>query len=531
MASQQRIPWRWWWISYSSGTRRSTVVGKAFSTCTAIAMIVAVWLSLIALLSMIRPTLALAPTVRRIPVCSIRHGRCDTALPVATLPLSLTSQQQRRRRWSFQHCPSGPPRHRHTCQRPHRIGSLLATAAADSNAPSPEKNGRIPSFFRALGNTSWVVQFVLQCIVLMGLYLLHMTVLSQHVAIVFGVLPIGYDTLLGALIALWYGAWYRPLRRHARISYPWSLPQAPPRQSQLPIANATAHGTIAAIATTASTTSIWKQIQTWSQSTNWQWIRFRTSSLLTMVALVYTYFRTGQFSLFWEDLLFAMSAAGWPLTVPLSRSCQVLLGHLTWVAAGSALLWALPRPPPFFASLPLQTEATTNDAAPTNNRYHWFSLSLSSPHWVWWSIGGYFVSCCFFNVADAISHLVLPAQVLEAATESVVTQLVQPEYNDIWASIVGYLAPCVSAPVWEEVLYRGFLLSALTAGTGSWHAASVLQAIIFSAHHLSVTAALPLAVLGWTWAYLYTQSRNLWTVIVVHALWNSRVFIGSWFGL
>jgi membrane protease YdiL (CAAX protease family) len=197
------------------------------------------------------------------------------------------------------------------------------------------------------------------------------------------------------------------------------------------------------------------------------------------------------------------------------------------------LLWALPRPPPFFAQRRrrrTRTE-TTNDATSTTNRYHWLSLSLSSPHWVWWSIGGYFVSVCVFNVADAINHLVLPAQVLEAATESVVAQLVQPEYNDVWASIVGYLAPCVSAPVWEEVLYRGFLLAALTAGTGSWHAASVLQAIVFSAHHMSVTGALPLAVLGWTWAFLYTQSRNLWTVIVVHALWNSRVFIGSWFGL
>ena len=134
-------------------------------------------------------------------------------------------------------------------------------------------------------------------------------------------------------------------------------------------------------------------------------------------------------------------------------------------------------------------------------------------------------------MADSLNHFILPEQVWQEATESVVTQLVKPENNSVLASIVGYIAPCVSAPVWEEVLYRGFLLAGLTASTGSYGAACLVQAVVFSAHHMSVTAALPLAVLGFSWAVLYTQSRNLLSVIVVHALWNSRVFIGSWFGL
>jgi membrane protease YdiL (CAAX protease family) len=150
---------------------------------------------------------------------------------------------------------------------------------------------------------------------------------------------------------------------------------------------------------------------------------------------------------------------------------------------------------------------------------------------LWWAIGGYFVSSWLFNVADQLNQCILPAQVLMEAQESVVSQLVNPEHNDLLASVVGYIAPCLTAPVWEEVLYRGFALAGLTAWTGRFHVAAVVQAVIFSAHHMSVTAAIPLFVLGWIWAMLYAESRNLFTVIFVHALWNSRVFLGSWLGL
>jgi len=210
---------------------------------------------------------------------------------------------------------------------------------------------------------------------------------------------------------------------------------------------------------------------------------------------------------------------------------------LTWVTAGSIILWALPRPPPFFRrSVPhsnsiINGSDARNAKDPPASSYQWFQMSLRKCNWLWWTIGGYFVSSWLFNIADTMNRYILPAQVLQDAAESVVTQLVQPEHNDLWASAIGYIAPCVTAPVWEELLYRGFLLAGLTAWTGSWHFSCILQAILFSAHHMSVTAALPLAVLGYTWAVLYTHSQNLWTVIAVHAMWNSRVFFGSWFGL
>ena len=145
-------------------------------------------------------------------------------------------------------------------------------------------------------------------------------------------------------------------------------------------------------------------------------------------------------------------------------------------------------------------------------------------------MGGYFVSSWFFNIADFINQWVLPLPILEQAQESVVSQLINPEFNDWLASAVGYIAPCITAPWWEEVLYRGFLLPAFTLNM-SWKWSVFWNGIIFSIHHMSATACIPLAVLGWTWSVLYSKSGNLLTTILVHAMWNSRIFLGSWFGL
>jgi membrane protease YdiL (CAAX protease family) len=404
---------------------------------------------------------------------------------------------------------------------------------------------RLASVWQYLTNESVPTQLVIA----IALYLFHLTVLTQHLAIfAWNYMAMGYDSLFGSIICLLYYSNRIFGRRRSTddvsSSVPWNLPRPPPTSNidaaEIPVVEPALSNDTAG---TSSAHSFWNWLRSnrMLSSAEFAWIRFRISMMITLAALVKAYFQTGTYSLFWEDLLYSMSAAGWPLTIPLSRSIQVLAGHLTWVAAGSTILWTVPRPPPFFHSpIPISQSSSiingsnggsSNRSVPAASSYQWFRMSLTKCNWLWWTIGGYFVSSWLFNIADAMNRYILPAQVLQDAAESVVTQLVQPEHNDVWASVIGYIAPCITAPVWEELLYRGFLLAGLTAWTGSWHFSCILQAILFSAHHMSITAALPLAVLGYTWAVLYTHSRNLWTVIAVHAMWNSRVFFGSWFGL
>lgn len=269
--------------------------------------------------------------------------------------------------------------------------------------------------------------------------------------------------------------------------------------------------------------------------------------MASMFLLVTAYFMTGRLAQWVELNLYALAGMGVPMTIAMHRSLVVLGGHLAWVAIGSGILGIVLRPQPFFGGGNLEFDAdasvvdgagatrlASGSAAKSPSKkvkqiYRWYTNKLNS-NWVLWSIGGYFISSWFFNIADFMNQIILPAHVFEMAGEGVVSQLINPENNDLAASIMGYIAPCLSAPWWEEVLYRGFLLPALCLHMKFWWAVFV-SGIVFSVHHVSTTGAIPLAILGWTWAVIYAKSNNLFVTIMIHAMWNSRVFLGSWLGL
>lgn len=268
----------------------------------------------------------------------------------------------------------------------------------------------------------------------------------------------------------------------------------------------------------------------------------KTTGLVALYLLVQGYFMTGQFSVLWEELLYAAAAVGFPMTIPMHRSLVVLMGHLTWIVVGGLILGIVPRPQPFFgggyeyeeSDDDDDDEKETNENAKKKKKIlrknqRWFTSTWDT-YWVWWAIGGYFVSSWFFNLADFANQMLLPHALFETANEGVVSQLVNPEHNEWFASLIGSLAPCLSAPWWEEILYRGFMLPALCLHLPYWIAVWA-SGVIFSIHHVSATGAIPLMVLGWTWAALYTKSGNLLVTILVHAMWNSRVFLGNWLGL
>ena len=427
-----------------------------------------------------------------------------------------------------------------------RRPTLLPQNGNDNHHESPDRSTTTDK--RSLLNmakTMWeYIQRKQQYTVVLLLYLFHLFILTQN-ELVFPVqvLPskkghfagVGWDSLAGMLTMLIY----QYLRRR-RISG---------NENTKPSSTTTT--------TTGATTKLPSiTANPSSEETPWHLPRdnprFRLTSVLTAMVLVNAYFATGRFSIFWEDTLYDLSGLGFPITAPMQRSLCVLLGHLSWLVLGALLLRWLPRPPKFFqsanhkdpmsllglSSTTLTAETNPTDATETSSsspsvsskRPHVWFRSCRKSKWLWWVIGGYFVSSWLFNIADLVNQYILPEAVLEDAQESVVSQLVNPEHNDWLASAVGYIAPCITAPWWEEILYRGFALAGLTQ-LFSYRWAVFLQGVIFSAHHMSLSAALPLAVLGWTWAVLYTKSRNLWVVVAVHALWNSRVFLGSWMGL
>jgi hypothetical protein len=75
-------------------------------------------------------------------------------------------------------------------------------------------------------------------------------------------------------------------------------------------------------------------------------------------------------------------------------------------------------------------------------------------NWVWWVVAGYSVSVLVFRLVDWVNGIVVPVKWFEGASRNIVNQMVAPEGNDVIALLIGAVAPCLSAPLWEEVFYR-----------------------------------------------------------------------------
>lgn len=84
---------------------------------------------------------------------------------------------------------------------------------------------------------------------------------------------------------------------------------------------------------------------------------------------------------------------------------------------------------------------------------------------------------------------------------------------------------CVAAPLFEEVMFRGFIFNALLRYTPLWLAAIVSAAAFGLAHGIGQPgnngALAPLAAGGLVLALVYVYSRSLIASMVTHALFNA----------
>jgi hypothetical protein len=85
---------------------------------------------------------------------------------------------------------------------------------------------------------------------------------------------------------------------------------------------------------------------------------------------------------------------------------------------------------------------------------------------------------------------------------------------------------CVVAPIAEEILFRGFIFTALRSWRGTIPAATI-TGVLFGAVHAGSAPVLdlvPLAALGFGLCLLYRYSGSLYPCIVAHSLNNSIAF-------
>lgn len=76
------------------------------------------------------------------------------------------------------------------------------------------------------------------------------------------------------------------------------------------------------------------------------------------------------------------------------------------------------------------------------------------------------------------------------------------------------------APLVEEMLFRGVLLSAIGSRAGAG-VALVGQAILFAAYHFSAWMFVPMLLLGLACGYLTQRRASLWPAVLLHGLFNA----------
>ncbi|MGY6529732.1 MAG: CPBP family intramembrane glutamic endopeptidase [Cyanobacterium sp.] len=143
----------------------------------------------------------------------------------------------------------------------------------------------------------------------------------------------------------------------------------------------------------------------------------------------------------------------------------------------------------------------------------WFKLT--NKNWFWWGLGGYVTAIPLVFLVSFLNQ-----QIWHGQGGSNPLLMLALESQDKVALFIFFVTASVAAPIFEEIIFRGFLLPSLTRYMPVW-GAIVLSGFIFAIAHLSLSEILPLATLGILLGVVYSRSRSLLSSIMVHSLWNS----------
>ena len=146
-------------------------------------------------------------------------------------------------------------------------------------------------------------------------------------------------------------------------------------------------------------------------------------------------------------------------------------------------------------------------------RFKWFSK------WFVWGFGGYLIALPLVLLVSLINQ-----QIWQGQGGSNPLLFLALQAQDKVALAIFFITASVAAPIFEEIMFRGFLLPSLTRYVPVW-SAIVISGLIFAIAHLSLSEVLPLATLGIILGFVYTRSRNLLAPMLLHSLWNSGTLL------
>ncbi|MDJ0714084.1 MAG: CPBP family intramembrane metalloprotease [Prochloraceae cyanobacterium] len=143
----------------------------------------------------------------------------------------------------------------------------------------------------------------------------------------------------------------------------------------------------------------------------------------------------------------------------------------------------------------------------------WFKFQWLS-NWIFWGLGGYLVAVPLVVLVSIINQQFWQGQ---GGSNPLLFLAVQAQ--DKVALAIFFVTASIAAPVFEEIIFRGFLLSSLTRYIPVW-SAILASSLLFAIAHLSLSEVAPLTTLGIILGFVYTRSRNLLSSMLLHSLWN-----------
>jgi hypothetical protein len=225
----------------------------------------------------------------------------------------------------------------------------------------------------------------------------------------------------------------------------------------------------------------------WQTPWNWE---------ITWQVLIVGFFFIGQFVL---PILIGLSGFD-PSGLNLRfKALYVLVTYILMAVAGISVLYLSIK-----SRLPLPED--------------WFRFKLTDK-WFFWGFGGYLIALPLVLLISLVNQ-----QIWQGQGGSNPLLFLALQAQDRVALAIFFITASIAAPIFEEIMFRGFLLPSLTRYVPA-SAAIVVSGLIFAIAHLSLSEVLPLATLGIILGIVYTRSRNLLAPMLVHSLWNSGTLL------
>ncbi|EXC10843.1 Putative membrane peptidase ydiL [Morus notabilis] len=150
----------------------------------------------------------------------------------------------------------------------------------------------------------------------------------------------------------------------------------------------------------------------------------------------------------------------------------------------------------------------------------WFRFSFKGNWYIDVVLG-----CLMFPLVNGLSHFNLKLLPILPSTPVTLSSVEQSVLAcDRVAMALYVIVVSVCAPVWEEIVFRGFLLPSLTKYMPVW-CAILVSSVVFALAHFNIQRMLPLIFLGVVMGAVFARSRNLLPSMLLHSLWNSFVFL------